>query len=108
MGLVQEEEVEIYNDPKFSPGEKVRSTKQVKNDGTFPGMDIGDVLVRKGDVGYVRDVGTFLQRYYIYAVEFVDRGSIVGMRARELAPVNEANEANEANEVNEVKKESRT
>jgi nitrogen fixation protein NifZ len=84
MGLAREEEVEIRQDPKFMVGTKVRSTKFVKNDGTYPGKDIGDELVRKGDVGYVRDIGVFLQRYYIYAVEFVERGTIVGMRGREL------------------------
>jgi nitrogen fixation protein NifZ len=84
MGLAREEEVEIRRDPKFMVGTKVRSTKYVKNDGTYPGKDIGDELVRKGDVGYVRDIGVFLQRYYIYAVEFVERGTIVGMRGREL------------------------
>ncbi len=41
-------------------------------------------IVRKGDVGYVRDIGTFLQQFYIYAVEWVDRGTIVGMRGKEL------------------------
>ena len=50
----------------------------------MPGVAVGDVIVTKGDIGYVRDIGTFLQRFYIYAVEFVDRGSIVGMRGREL------------------------
>lgn len=81
---MEREVIELDGPPKFEPGQKVRSTKVVKNDGTFAGRDIGDVLVKKGDVGYVRDVGTFLQRFYIYAVEFVDRGSVVGMRAREL------------------------
>jgi nitrogen fixation protein NifZ len=56
----------------------------VRNDGTFAGRDIGAVLVKKGDLGYVRDVGTFLQRHYVYAVEFYERGAVVGMRAREL------------------------
>lgn len=87
VGLGKEEEIEIYSSPIFMPGAKVRSKKYVRNDGTFPGVDIGDVLVGKGDVGYVRDVGVFLQRYYIYAVEFVEKGMIVGMRARELQPV---------------------
>jgi nitrogen fixation protein NifZ len=67
------------------PGAKVVSTKYVKNDGTYAGREIGEVLVRTGDVGYVRDVGTFLQRYYIYAVEFIETGAVVGMRGRELA-----------------------
>ncbi len=48
------------------------------------GREIGEIVVKKGDVGYVRDIGMYLQRYYVYAVEFVDRGTIVGMRAREL------------------------
>jgi nitrogen fixation protein NifZ len=42
------------------------------------------VLVKKGDVGYVGSIGTFLQQFYIYAVEFTDHGYRVGMRAKEL------------------------
>ncbi|RFD19836.1 nitrogen fixation protein NifZ [Komagataeibacter melaceti] len=84
MGLGREEEVEIRRQPVFMPGTKVRATRYVKNDGTFAGREIGEMLVHKGDVGYVRDIGVFLQRYYIYAVEFIDRGTVVGMRAREL------------------------
>jgi nitrogen fixation protein NifZ len=85
MGLGKEEEVETRGEPLFKPGIKVVSTKYVKNDGTYAGRDVGEVLVRKGDIGYVRDIGTFLQRYYIYAVEFIETGVVVGMRGRELA-----------------------
>jgi nitrogen fixation protein NifZ len=84
MGLGREEEIEIRGKPVFMPGAKVRATRYVKNDGTFAGREIGEMLVHKGDIGYVRDIGVFLQRYYIYAVEFVERGTVVGMRAREL------------------------
>lgn len=77
-------EIEVYRDPAFMPGTKVVSKKNVKNDGTMAGVEIGDVVVKKGDVGYVRDIGVFLQQFYIYAVDFVGRGSIVGMREREL------------------------
>ncbi|WP_128291590.1 nitrogen fixation protein NifZ [Afifella aestuarii] len=87
MGLAREEEVEIYDQPLFMPGAKVRARKAVKNDGTMPGCEIGEIVVRKGDEGYVRDVGTYLQRFYIYAVEFLDCGRIVGMRGRELIAV---------------------
>lgn len=79
-------EIEVYRQPDFMPGDKVRSKKNVKNDGTMFGHEIGEVVVKKGDVGYVRDIGVFLQQFYIYAVDFVDRGSIVGMRGRELTP----------------------
>lgn len=84
MGLGREQDVEIRRPPVMMPGERVRATRHVKNDGTYPGKEIGENLVRKGDVGYVRDIGTFLQQFYIYSVEWIDRGTLVGMRAREL------------------------
>lgn len=76
--------IEVYSPPRFQPGDRVVSRLNVKNDGTMFGREIGEVVVRKGDVGYVRDIGTFLQQFYIYAVDFIERGNIVGMRAREL------------------------
>ena len=79
-----DEQVELHSPPVFLPGAKVRATRLVRNDGTFAGKEIGEVLVKKGELGYVRDVGTFLQRHYVYAVEFFERGAVVGMRAREL------------------------
>lgn len=84
MGLGREDEVELNGPPKFRPGTKVCSNRGIRNDGTMAGREIGEIVVKKGDVGYVRDIGTYLQRYYVYAVEFVDRGSVVGMRGREL------------------------
>ncbi|MDX8355465.1 nitrogen fixation protein NifZ [Cognatiyoonia sp. IB215182] len=77
-------EIEVYRDPIFAPGDKVVSKKNIKNDGTMAGKEIGETVVKKGDVGYVRDIGVFLQQFYIYAVDFVERQSIVGMREREL------------------------
>lgn len=77
-------EIEVYRDPKFMPGDRVISRKNIKNDGTMFGKEINEVVVKKGDVGYVRDIGVFLQQFYIYAVDFFERGSIVGMREREL------------------------
>jgi nitrogen fixation protein NifZ len=56
----------------------------VRNDGTFPGKDVGDILVKKGEEGYVISIGTFLQQYYIYGVEFLESGFRVGMKRKEL------------------------
>ncbi|SDF02503.1 SIR2-like domain-containing protein [Salipiger thiooxidans] len=78
-------EIEVYRDPAYMPGDKVISNKNIKNDGTMAGKEICETVVRKGGVGYVRDIGVFLQQFYIYAVDFVDRASIVGMREREFA-----------------------
>ena len=76
--------IEIAYPPRFAMGERVVSRSVVRNDGTYNGKDIGEVLVQRGEVGFVRSIGTFLQQFYIYAVEFVDSGHQVGMRAKEL------------------------
>ncbi|CAH2599536.1 putative NifZ protein [Rhodovastum atsumiense] len=90
MAEPRDDDIDVFEPPRFRPGAKVRAIRHIRNDGTFPGREIGEFLVRKGDEGYVRDIGTFLQRYWIYAVDFIDRGAVVGMRARELRSVEEA------------------
>jgi len=76
--------VELNGPPCFEYGQKVRSNFVVRNDGTFPGKEIGEVLVNKGEEGYVVSIGTFLQQFYIYGVEFLGSGYRVGMKQREL------------------------
>lgn len=70
--------------PRFDYGEAVRVIRNVRNDGTFPGMDTGTLLIRRGSVGYVTDVGTFLQDQLIYSVNFLEAGRMVGCREEEL------------------------
>jgi nitrogen fixation protein NifZ len=79
--------VELNDPPIYNYGEKVRAKKTVRNDGTYAGKDIGDILVKKGDEGYVVSIGTFLQQFYIYGVEFTETGNRVGMKRKELDPV---------------------
>ncbi len=76
--------VELNGPPAFRYGERVRARRMVRNDGTFPGKEIGDVLARKGEEGIVVSIGTFLQQFYIYGVEFLDSGNRVGMKRKEL------------------------
>ncbi|MBI5260935.1 MAG: nitrogen fixation protein NifZ [Bradyrhizobium sp.] len=76
--------VELNDPPVFNYGEKVRARRTVRNDGTYAGREIGDVLARKGEIGYVVSIGTFLQQFYIYGVEFLDSGNRVGMKRKEL------------------------
>ncbi|MBI5406432.1 MAG: nitrogen fixation protein NifZ [Nitrospirae bacterium] len=85
----KEDVVELEDPPRFDYGVKVCSRKVIRNDGTFPGRQVGDVLVDKGEVGYVASIGTFLQQFYIYGVYFQERGYFVGCRAKELDPVDE-------------------
>lgn len=70
--------------PKFEYGEKVRVVRNVRNDGTYPGEPTGRLLIRRGSVGFVRDVGTFLQDQLIYSVDFLDANKRVGCREQEL------------------------
>jgi hypothetical protein len=76
--------------PRWDYGDAVRVTRNVRNDGTFPGVPTGDLLVRRGRIGHVRDVGTFLQDQIIYSVHFLDEGRLVGCREEELVGVDEA------------------
>jgi nitrogen fixation protein NifZ len=87
------DEIELDGPPAFEYGEKVRSLKNIRNDGTFPGKDIGDLLCNKGEEGYVVSIGTFLQQFYIYGVEFISTGYRVGMKRKELEIVEAAAES---------------
>lgn len=71
-------------------GEDVRVTRNVRNDGTFPGAELGELLVRRGSIGTVVDIGTFLQDQVIYSVHFLDINRIVGCREEELIGAEEA------------------
>jgi nitrogen fixation protein NifZ len=81
---MQVSDIEIDSAPQFEMGEKIRVCKLIRNDGTFPGKEIGEHLAKKGDTGYVVGIGTFLQTYYIYAVHFIEKGYVVGCRAKEM------------------------
>jgi len=76
--------VELDGPPHFDYGAKVRARHTIRNDGTFRGKEIGEILVEKGDLGYVTGIGTFLQQFYIYSVDFIARGYRVGMKGREI------------------------
>ena len=78
---------EVYRMPAFLPGQRVRARTPIRNDGTVPGQERGAFVVETGDLGYVAGVGEFLQRYYVYTVDFVDRGRLVGMRSGEIEAV---------------------
>jgi nitrogen fixation protein NifZ len=81
------EVVELSQPPYFSFGEKVRAKRAIRNDGTYAGKEIGEMLAKKGEEGYVVSIGTFLQQFYIYGVEFIESGNRVGMKRKELDPV---------------------
>ncbi len=74
---------------RYDYGDEVRVIRNVRNDGTYPGLDVGAPLVRRGSVGYVVNVGTFLQDQVIYSVHFLNEQRLVGCREEELIPADE-------------------
>ncbi|MCC5657888.1 nitrogen fixation protein NifZ [Nostoc sp. XA010] len=95
---MQRDELELNLPPAFEIGQKVRVRKLLKNDGTFPGKEVGQVLVNKGDIGYIASIGTYLQTSYIYAVHFLETGFVVGCMKKELESVEESHESNATDE----------
>jgi nitrogen fixation protein NifZ len=77
-------EVELDEPPKFDINQKVRLRKLIRNDGTFPGKEVGAHLAKKGDVGYIIAIGTYLQTAYIYSVHFLETNHVVGCLGKEL------------------------
>lgn len=70
--------------PQFEYGESVRVIRNIRNDGTFPNIATGTLLVKRGSVGYVTNIGTFLQDQIIYTVHFLELDRMVGCREEEL------------------------
>lgn len=75
--------------PEFEFGDEVRIIRNVRNDGTYPGLSTGALLVRRGSTGFVMNVGTFLQDQLIYTVNFLALNKIVGCREEELIGIDE-------------------
>jgi nitrogen fixation protein NifZ len=73
--------------PRFANDDEVRVIRNIRNDGTYPGEQTGALLVRRGSVGYVRNIGVFLQDQLIYTVHFLHTDNrMVGCREVELIP----------------------
>lgn len=75
--------------PRFQFGDEVRIVRNVRNDGTFPGLPTGTLLIRRGSTGFVINVGTFLQDQLIYTVNFLDQDKVVGFREEELIAIHD-------------------
>ncbi len=75
--------------PKYEFGDEVRIVRNVRNDGTYPGVPTGTLLIRRGSTGFVMNVGTFLQDQLIYTVNFLELNKIVGFREEELIPISD-------------------
>lgn len=80
---------ERFDEGRFEFGEAVRVTRNIRNDGTYPAMDVGALLIRRGSIGNVVEVGIFLQDQIIFTVHFLQQGRMVGCRLEELLGIAE-------------------
>lgn len=72
---------------RWDLGDEVRVIRNLRNDGTFAGEAMGALLIRRGSIGTVIDVGTFLGEQVIYTVHFLDVDRMVGCREEEMIGV---------------------
>lgn len=74
--------------PIFGIGQKVKLTKDIVNDGTYPHNPIGTLMMPKDSIGYIKSIGEFLQVIRVYEVHFLGIEEapveIVGCRENEL------------------------
>ncbi len=75
--------------PLYEYGQQLRVIRTLRDDGTYPGKQRGDLLVLRGSTGYVVDVGTFLQDQIIYRIHFLEQDIQVGCREQELIRVDD-------------------
>ncbi|WP_455756329.1 nitrogen fixation protein NifZ [Sulfurimonas sp.] len=74
-------------EPKFFVGQKVKLLEDIVNDGTYPHAKIGTLMMQKGSIGYIKDMGEFLQVIRVYEVHFFGADmdlEIIGCREHEL------------------------
>jgi nitrogen fixation protein NifZ len=82
------------DEPKFHTGQKVKLLEDVVNDGTYPHSKIGTLMMKKDSVGYIKDMGDFLQVIRVYEVHFFGTDmevDCIGCREHELQALEEEN-----------------
>ena len=75
------------DEPKFGIAQKVELLEDIVNDGTYPHSQIGQIMMKKGSIGYIKDIGEFLQVIRVYEVHFFGTNmdvEIIGCREHEL------------------------
>ena len=71
--------------PKFEWGQRVRASVDLYNDGSFPNVAEGALLVHGGDRGEIVNVGTHVESNTpVYLVEFPEN-RVIGCLEEEIA-----------------------
>lgn len=70
--------------PKFDYGCEVRVIRNIRNDTYQGGQTKGELLVRRGTTGFVRESGVYQQDTIIYQVHFLESNQVIGCKEKEL------------------------
>lgn len=73
----------------FDYGDKVRVIRNIRNDVSIAGVDRGELLIRRGTIGYVKSSGTLRFDEVIYQVNFIEQGITIGCRDTEVCAADE-------------------
>ncbi len=76
-------------DNTFDYGDKVRVIRNIRNDVSIAGVDRGELLIRRGSIGYVKSFGTLRFDEIIYQVNFIEQGITIGCRDTEVCAADE-------------------
>jgi nitrogen fixation protein NifZ len=74
-------------EPRFDWGRRVRASKSLFNDGSYPEQPVDALLVREGEIGEIVQVGKHVESgTIVYMVEF-DADKVIGCFESELMPL---------------------
>lgn len=76
-------------DNKFESGDKVRVIRNIRSDVNLNGLDRGELLIRRGSLGFVKSYGTLRFDEIIYQVHFIEQGITLGCRDAEVCAADE-------------------
>lgn len=76
--------------PKYDYDTQVRVIRNIRNDSYGPDQRKGQLLIRRGTTGFIRNSGIYQQDQIIYQVHFIETDQIIGCREVELIPANDS------------------
>jgi nitrogen fixation protein NifZ len=86
---MDQEKFELATDTRFDYGDQVRLIRSIRNDGSMMGSDRGDLVVRRGSIGFIKSIGKLLMDQVIYQVHFLDQGITIGCRDTEVGALDD-------------------
>jgi|GEM_PF-917926 len=78
---------DMTREPKYEWGLRVTALEDLYNDGSYPDLEEGALIVAKGSVGEIRQIGHIEDANCpLYLVEFAS-GHVVGVLEEEISPI---------------------